>query len=78
MHQNNNVCVVPASMRHRHGSSNSKDVSDVARHWKLSNFAIADLCVVKGHVDRHGASEAKSEFEGGTSFYFEEEIWHEM
>ena len=30
-HQDNNVGVVAASMRHRHASSNSKDVSDVAR-----------------------------------------------
>ena len=26
-------------------------------------------------MDRHGASEAKSEFEAGTSFYFEEAIY---
>ena len=30
-HRDNNVGVVAASMRHRHASSNSKDVSDVAR-----------------------------------------------
>ena len=30
-HQDNNVGVVVASMHHRHASSNSKGVSDVAR-----------------------------------------------